>query len=85
MPKEPRYLTAVQWSRVAALTWLDPAFKYALLSDPVNAIRDNFPDFEFDRLIRVPPKPDDLDDEQLDAIVNGDQEAVVIPYYTPCC
>lgn len=85
MSTEPKYLSAVQWSRIAALTWLDPSFKDELLKDPAEAIRARFPDFEFDRVIKIPERPDDLDDEQLDAIARGEQEAIVIPYYTPCC
>lgn len=79
------YLTEQKWARVIAKVWLDDdlppgqrtGFREQLETNPVKAIREYFPDFEFDLLSTMPERPEGISDAELEGIVNG--EITVIP------
>jgi hypothetical protein len=89
MAEEQIHLTAPQLARITALAWLEPEFKDYFERDPVNAIRsrDEFNDFrfKFNRVLHVPPKPEDLRVEVVKQIADGKEGSIVMPYSCSCC
>jgi hypothetical protein len=71
MAEEPKYITQHQWAKIIAEAWLDDEFREALEKDPAAAIKERF-DLDFDYVLKVPPRPSDLSDEQLDEIRQSD-------------
>ena len=77
-----KYLTPKEWGQVIAKAWSDSNFKSQLESDPVSAVKKNF-NFSFDFLFKTPGKPDDLSDQQLSAVADGQSMALATPI--TCC
>jgi len=88
MAKRKVYLTKHQWGQIIAEAWLDEDFKEALEENPEAAIKKRF-GFRFDRLLKVPPRPANLTDEQLDELRQTDDAAFMcqttVPGPAPAC
>ena len=69
------YLTLEDWARILAESWLDPDFKAYVETDPETAIRERFPEVQFNRVYQVPPRPENVSDEELWKVVRGEEVA----------
>ena len=54
-----------------AAAWQQPEFKARLESNPQAAIKEQFPRFSFESVLRIPEKPEDLSKEQLPELIEG--------------
>ena len=72
------YLTETEWGQITAKAWRDAAFRHRLESDPEQAIRDAFPDFEFQRVFQIADPPEDLTEEQLESVSDGEGKALLL-------
>lgn len=61
--------TSREWAQVIVQTWLDEEFKSLLEKDPVAALKQH--GIETDAVWPVPPRPDELKDEQLEVILGN--------------
>ncbi len=77
LPEAKVYLTPAEWGRVMATAWDDPHFKEALERDPIPAIRERFPTFEFQRVLLIPAPPPGITHAQLERTAAGQE--IVIP------
>ncbi|MCA9981282.1 MAG: hypothetical protein KDD89_10620 [Anaerolineales bacterium] len=71
------YLDPAEWGQIMATAWADPAFKEALESDPIPAIRKRFPMFEFERVLMISAPPPGITEDQLKRTAEGKE--IVIP------
>lgn len=71
------YLTPAEWGQIMATAWADAQFKQALEYDPMPAIRERFPTFEFERVLMLNDPPPGITPEQLERTARG--EEIVIP------
>jgi hypothetical protein len=75
-----KYLSGYDWGRILAKAWSDPDFKRRIEADPTTTIRQflsglpNGNTYEGINIFNIPPKPSELNDDQLDDIVNGDDQ-----------
>jgi len=72
----PVTITAEQWGRIFAHAWLDAEFAALLARDPTTAARHALGLDETTRVavFPLPPRPEDLTDEQLEAIQAGRED-----------
>ncbi len=78
-------VTQVEWGRVIAHAWLDPAFAHELSLDPAKAVKkflalDPNSDVE---VLEIPPKPGDLSNSQLADVASGKTNLVHFSKF--CC
>jgi hypothetical protein len=75
-----------------ALCWKDPDFKDAFEQHPrvaIESFKGEFPSDAFPedmsqvRVLQIPPKRDDIGGN-IEAIANGTQIAIALPYTCPC-
>jgi hypothetical protein len=82
--KESKYVTEEQWAQVIGRAWLDHEFAAALERDPVTAIREAFPAWEFKRVFHVAPTPRTISEELLEQIADGEEEALLVSFSCLC-
>ena len=72
---EGKHLDGYQWGRIMAKAWSDPEFKRQVEEDPTTTIR-KFLGKEANgvNIFHIPPKPPDVDENQLTDIVKGKQQ-----------
>ena len=61
--------TYQEWARIIAKAWLDEEFKSLLEGNPAAAFEQS--GIKPDTVIRIPPRPDELSDEQLEVIAES--------------
>jgi hypothetical protein len=69
------YISSEEWARIMAEAWLDPNFKVAVETNPAEAINARFPDIQFERIYQVAPREGGVTDDELWAVVKGDEPA----------
>lgn len=70
-----KHLDGYQWGRIMAKAWSDPDFKKRVEADPTTTIREFLGDeAKGVNIFHIPPKPPDVDDNQLNDIVSGAQQ-----------
>lgn len=82
--KLEKYVSEPQWAQIIGRAWLDPEFAAALEKNPPEAIRKQFPDWEFERVFHVPPTPITVPEELLERISTGEEEALLVSFSCVC-
>lgn len=79
------YVNSREWGRIFAHAWKHPDFKEKLEKDPKSAIAEVAGELGInaDSLYKVPERPADLTDEQIERIRSGKDQAHFTPAY--CC
>ena len=84
MAKKERHVTGHEWGQIIAHAWQNGPFANLLETDPTKAVKKFLKlDQDVDVIVfQLPPRPQDLTDVQLDAIIKGDDSAYLCPQYS---
>ena len=84
MNKREKYVTGSEWGQIIAHAWTNKAFATQLQRNPARAVKEflNIDDDLKVIIFQLPPRPQDLTDEQLEAVSSGKEVAYLCPQYS---